>query len=36
MVNRKGRKAIDYHNGIILTLSSFHTPKIGKTDRFEF
>ena len=36
MVKRKGRGgAIDYHKGIILTLSPLHTPKIGKRDRFE-
>ena len=36
MIKRKGRKAIDYHKGIILTLSPFHTPKTGKKNRFEF
>ena len=36
MVKRKGRKAIDYHKGIILTLSPFQTPKTGKRYRLEF
>ena len=36
MVERKGRKAIDYHKGIILTLSPFHTPKTGKRCTYRY